>query len=466
MKMDNTTQRVIQHLRVLAAGQAAGSRLPPVRALMLEFGAGPVTVQRALDRLTHEGIIEAHPGRGTFVAGRAPDGAAVLADMAWQSVALGPGRSQAEALGALAHVPPPHAVPLNAGYLSEALQATSLLAAAATRALRRQGLWGRMPIEGLHALRAWFADAIGGSYRAHEVTICPGSQSALAASFRALANPGDPVLMESPTYIGAIAAARAAGLRPVPVPIDRDGVRPELLADAFRTSGARLFYCQPTYSNPTGAVLSAARRGAVLDLLREFGAFLIEDDWARDFQLDSGTPPPALAADDRDGHVVYVRSVTKCAAPGLRIGVICARGPAHARLRAARLTDDFFVPGLLQEIALQLLTAPSWPRHLRWLRAALRAQRDALVEALRMHLGPDCLAHVPEGGLHLWVRLPDGTVDEDVAATCARADILVSSGRHWFPGEPEAPFLRVGFAAIPAEAADDAIARLAAIIRG
>ncbi|MHB1302676.1 MAG: aminotransferase-like domain-containing protein [Acidiphilium sp.] len=464
MKTSNTSDLVTQHLRALATAEAPGARLPSVRGLMREFGVGPATVQQALDRLTQEGVVEAHPGRGTFVSGRLSESAAQPADTAWQSLALGTGRVQPEALRALALMPAPHVVPLNAGYLPEALQASALLATAATRAQRQPGLWSRMPTEGLYPLRAWFAETLGGDFRPHEVTICPGSQSALAASFRALANAGDPVLMESPTYLGAIAAAVAAGLRPVPVPIDRDGVRPELLADAFRATGARLFYCQPTYANPTGAVLSVDRRGPVLELLREFGAFLIEDDWARDFSF-AAPPPPTLAAEDRDGHVVYVRSLTKCAAPGLRIGALCARGPALGRLRAARLTDDFFVPGLLQEIALQLLTSSGWPRHLRGVRAALRTQRDALASALREHLGPVCLAHLPEGGLHLWVRLPDGVSDEDVAARCARADILVSAGRHWFPADPAAPHLRVSFAAIPSEMAEDVIGRLAAVIR-
>jgi DNA-binding transcriptional MocR family regulator len=86
------------------------------------------------------------------------------------------------------------------------------------------------------------------------VTICPGTQAANSAAFRALAAPGDPVLLESPTYLGALVAAQAAGLRIVPVPTDDEGVRPDLLAEAFRRTGSRLFYCQPCHANPTGAV--------------------------------------------------------------------------------------------------------------------------------------------------------------------------------------------------------------------
>ena len=462
METSNTSQRVIQHLRTLAAAQMPGSRLPSVRHLMREFGVGPGTVQRALDLLVHEGLIEAHPGRGTFVAGRDDRRRPDAADTAWQSVALGEGRFEPDALKAMVRLPAPQSLPLNAGYLPPTLQATGLLNAATGRALRRSGLWGRMPPEGMYPLRAWFAEATGSAFEAREVTICPGTQSSLAASFRALANVGDPVLMESPTYAGAIAAARAAGLRPVPVPIDEAGVRPELLADAFRATGARLFYCQPTFANPSGITLASARRQKVLDLLSEFGAFLIEDDWARDFQFE--TPPPPLAADDRDGHVIYVRSLTKCAAPGLRIGAICARGPALGRLRAARLTDDFFVPGLLQEIAFDLVSAPNWPRHLRTLRGALRARRDAMVAAMNKHLGMCRLAKTPDGGLHLWVQLPDGLSDVEVVRRCARADILVSAGRDWFPADPPAPHLRVSFAAIVPEEADGAILRLASVI--
>ncbi len=431
---------------------------------MRELRVSPVTVQRALDRLVRDGILETRPGQGTFASGPPEAAYAPPADTAWQSVALGPGRVSADGLSALESLPAARARALHVGYLPEDLQATSLLAAAAARALRRPGVWARLPIEGLEPLRAWFAVETGGAFAPHEVTICPGSQSALAAAFRALAAPGDPVLVESPTYSGAIAAARAAGLRLVPVPADADGVRPDLLEEAFRRSAARLFYCQPTHANPTGAVLAPGRRQEVLAITARAGAFLIEDDWARDFHLDHGPPLPPLAPADRDGHVVYVRSLTKCAAPGLRIGAICARGAALQRLRAARLIDDFFVPGVMQETALQLVTAPAWPRHLRAVRAALRQRRDALAQAVRAHLGAGSLPHVPSGGLHLWVGLREGVSDLEVARAAARQDVLVGAGRHWFPAEPPGAYLRLSFATARPEWTDAATAVLASVV--
>ena len=193
------------------------------------------------------------------------------------------------------------------------------------------------------------------------------------------------------------------------------------------------------------------------------GAFLIEDDWARDFALDGEAPPP-LAPEEPNGHVVYVRSLTKCAAPGLRVGAICARGAALQRLRAARLVDDFFVPGLLQETALQLVTASSWSRYLKVLRAGLRDRRDTLAAALRQHLGPTCLSHLPAGGLHLWVALPAGVRDSEVESRAAARGILVSAGHHWHPAEAAAPYLRLSFAGVQPEWVDGCIAELAEIV--
>ena len=426
-----------------------GDRLSSVRELMARHRASPVTVQRAIARLAEEGLVEARPGRGTFVAAPAAEPERTP-DLDWQSVALGEPAAGIEALHSHIRVAPPEAIPLSGGYPDESLQPTSLLAAALARAARRPGSWAQIPTEGLERLRTWFALQAGGRLRAHDVVVCPGAQAALSTTLRALAPPDAPVLLESPTYLGAIAAARAARLRPVGVPVDADGVRPDLLASAFASTGARVFVCQPLYANPHGATLAADRRAAVLEAAAAAGAFVIEDDWSRDLALD-GDPPAPLAADDPDGHVVYIRSLTKAAAPGLRVAAVAARGAAGARLRTARVVDDFFVAGPLQEAALDLVSSPAWRTHRRRTAAVLRERRDALVTALRRDLPRASVHRVPAGGFHLWVRLPDDVDDVAFAADAARAGVIVSPGRPWFPGEPEGPYLRLAFAGAPVE---------------
>ena len=461
MNDGNAAHRVIQDLRARATAAAPGTRLPSVRDLTARHQASPVTVAEAIRHLVAQGVIEARPGRGTFVAERPV--AAGTPDLSWQTMALGPRRGGDDDLQALLALPPAGAIPLSGGYLHPDLQPAAALGAALARAARRPDAWERGPAEGRAELRAWFAREAGSGLRGDDFVICPGGQAALSSALRALTAPGDTLLVESPTYLGALAAARAAGLRVVPVPADADGVRPDHLADAFARTGARLFYCQPLHANPHGATLAGHRRAAVLAAVRDAGAFLLEDDYARDLTID-GDPPPPLAADDPDGHVVYLRSLTKSAAPALRVAAIGARGPAGARLRAARLLDDFFVAGPLQQATLEFVTSPAWPRHLRTLRTALRVRRAALLTALDRHLPSRTGRPVPRGGLHLWIRLPDAADDVAVAAAAAAEGVIVFPGRPWHAAEPPAPHLRLTYAAAPPDQFDEAIRRLAGVV--
>jgi DNA-binding transcriptional MocR family regulator len=464
MPDDNAEARVTQALRAAAAGLAPGDRLPSVRELIACHHVSPLTVQRAIARLAGEGLADPRPGRGTFVAAPPTAANGAAADLSWQSVALGARTAEESALQELLAVPPPAAIPLSSGYVDPELQPLAALGAALGRGARRAAAWDRGPVEGREELRAWFAREAGGGMRAHDMVVCPGGQAAMATAFRALAGPGDAIVVESPTYVGAIAAARAAKLRVVPVASDAGGVRPDLLADALHRSGARVFYCQPLYANPHGATLAADRRPAVLEATSAAGAFLIEDDWARDLAID-GDPPPPLAADDPDGHVVYLRSLTKGSAPGLRIAAVGARGAAGARLRAVRIVDDLFVSGPLQEAALEHVASPARRRHLRRLRAALRTRRDALHAALERDAPDLRVAAIPGGGLHLWAALPDGVDDVALAAAAAARDVVVFPGRPWFPADPPGPFLRLTFAAAAPDALAEGVRRLAAALR-
>jgi DNA-binding transcriptional MocR family regulator len=460
----SAADRVIQELRTLAAASAPGARLPSVRELTDRHQASPVTVAAAIRQLVADGLVETRTGRGTFVAARPPAASASPPDLSWQTVALGPRRVGEEEMQALLALPPSGAIPLSGGYLDPDLQPADALGAALARAARQPLSWQRGPVEGREDLRAWFArETRHGGLRPEDMIICPGGQAALSSALRALTEPGDTVLVESPTYLGALAAAHAAGLRVVPVPADRDGVLPDQLAAAFARTGARVFYCQPLYANPTGATLATARRPAVLATLRDAGAFLIEDDYARDLTID-GDPPRPLAASDPDGHVVYLRSLTKSAAPGLRVAALGARGPAGARLRAARLLDDFFVSGPLQQATVDFVSGPAWSRHRRRLAGELRARRDALLTALHRHLSALVPPTIPSGGLHLWAPLPDGADDVAVAAAAAAAGVVVFPGRPWHAAEPPAPYLRLTYAATPPALMDEAVRRLATVL--
>ncbi|MGD1225531.1 PLP-dependent aminotransferase family protein [Streptomyces krungchingensis] len=448
-----------------------GGKLPSSRALVERFRVSPVTVSRALAQLAAEGLVVTRPGAGAFRA-RPRSVAEPTGDTSWQEVALSADAAAelvprtVDASGVLVSLdaPAPGVVEFNGGYLHPSLQPERAMGAALSRAGRRPGAWSRPPMEGLADLREWFARGIGGTITAAEVLVTAGGQSALTTALRALAPPGAPVLVESPTYPGMLAIARAAGLRPVPVPVDADGVKPALLADAFAATGARVFVCQPLFQNPTGAVLAHERRGEVVRIARDAGAFVVEDDFVRRLvHEDSGPLPRPLAAEDPDGVVVHVGSLTKATSPSFRVAALVARGPVLERLRAIQIVDSFFVPRPFQEAALELVGSPAWPRHLRSLSAELKARRDTMTAALRLRLPELALPHVPSGGYHLWLRLPDGMDEATLVAAALRSGVAVTPGRPYFSAEPPAAHLRLSFAAVAnAEEIAEGVRRLRA----
>jgi DNA-binding transcriptional MocR family regulator len=444
MDDDSTSGELAVRLRTLISRLVPGDRLPSSRQLIKEYRVGPATVARAIATLAAEGAVVTRPGSGTYVAQRIRLGA-VAPDTDWQTVALTDRAVDTHLIADRLGPAPAGMITMDGGYVHRSLQPTSALSAALARAARRPDAWDRAPAGGLMALRTVFARIAGGGVTPEDVLVTAGGQSALSIAFRAIAGPGSPVLVESPSYPGALAAARAAGLRPVPVPLDADGVRPDMLADAFAMTGARLFYCQPTFQNPTGTVLAPDRRSQILDVARASGAFVIEDDFARHLGHGAAVPRP-LVADDRDGTVIHVTSLTKPAAPSLRIGALVARGPVLERMRAVRMVDDFFVTRPLQEAALEVLSSPSWDRHVRSLGTALRQRCAVLAAAVAKEL-PGASVALPTGGLHLWVRLPSA-VDDTVLTDAARQHgVAVSAGSRYFATEPPAAHLRLGFAA-------------------
>ncbi|WP_055502896.1 PLP-dependent aminotransferase family protein [Nonomuraea pusilla] len=462
MHDDNSRALLASALGELISASPVGTRLPSVRELQQRYQVSPLTVQHVVRDLAAKGLVTVRPGSGTFVAAAPPRGPRP-ADLAWQHAALG-GRTPQDMTRhlALLEAPHPDTIRMSGGYLDDSLIPEKALVASMTRAMRRTGVWGRAPVEGTAAARQWFARQSGG-FDPAEVLITSGGQIALSIAIRALTRPGDAIVLETPTYPGYTAIARGHGLDIHPVPTDRDGLRTDLLEDVLRARVARLVVVQPLYANPTGGVLAPDRRRELLDLARRHGVFVLEDDYARDLSI-GGAQPPTLASQDQHGHVVYVRSITKPVAPAVRLAALAARGPALARLRAAKTLEDFYVSGPLQEAAVDFLSSPAWQRHRRTVSRELGLRRDGLLAALRSRLPGVEVAHVPAGGMHLWARLPEGYDDADVAARALAAGVMVSAGSTWFTAEPEGAYLRLTYGETPVAQLVEGARRLASVL--
>ena len=179
------------------------------------------------------------------------------------------------------------------------------------------------------------------------ILVTSGSQQALELAFRALVDPGDVVLVEEPTYTGAISVLAALGARLIGVPLDDEGIRPDLLAVAMERHRPRVLYVQPTFHNPPTRVMSEARRREVLAIAARHRCLVVEDDWAGDLRFD-GERLPSLWELDGGRHVLYVSTFSKKLLPGLRVGWVAAPPPVMERLLALKQVSDCGTSPLLK----------------------------------------------------------------------------------------------------------------------
>lgn len=404
-------------------------------------------MQKALRTLIGQGVIESRPGVGTFVR---TIHTARPNDYGWQTAALGSPQHRIPGSSSALRTTPNDVIALHSGYPDKDLLPERLVRAAFTRVARSEAAVSRPPVAGLPELQSWFASELAAvtpagltAPDASDVVVLPGSQSGLSTLFRTLVGAGRPLLIESPSYWGAMLAAAQVGVQLIPISSGPNGPNPDDLDRAFARTGARAFYTQPNFANPSGGQWSADLGDTVLGIVREHGAFLIEDDWAHDFGIITDSAP--VAARDDSGHVIYLRSLTKSVSPSVRVAGLIARGPARDRIIADTQAQAMYVSSALQAVAADVVTQPAWRTHLRTLRQQLTSRRDLLVDALREHAPTAHLDAVPRGGLNLWLRLPDDTNLYQLTHNCEARSVIIAVGDDWFPAEPTGRYLRLNY---------------------
>lgn len=321
--------------------------------------------------------------------------------------------------------------------------------------------------EGDPALRARLADFMGRRglpVDADDLLITTGSQQALGLIASALLNPGDVVLVEDPTYLAALQAFQLADLRCVPIPCDEHGPDPEALLEVARRHGAKVAYLIPTFQNPTGRTMPAARRAAVAAAAAEAGLWLVEDDPYSALRLE-GEPENLLAAYAPERTLV-IQTLSKVLAPGLRIGYLRAPAALRGPLAVAKQAADLHTSTVNQLAAERWLAAHDLGDHIAALAAHYRPRRDALQQALREHLPAGSRCTEPEGGLFIWVELPAGYDAQAILPRALEHGVAFVPGTFFYAGEPRPETLRVSFATATPEELREGARRLGAACRG
>jgi GntR family transcriptional regulator/MocR family aminotransferase len=438
----------------------AGDELPGTRRLAADLGVHRNTTIAAYRELVSAGWIDTRPGRGTFVVG--------IADAR-------PMRIAAPRTATPIRVPTPRDV-LALGHLLVPAEAPQVaLARAYRRALKRGGARvldyaerGASAVTlGHPRLRAALAElstrARGMAIAADDVLVTAGAQMALFLAARALVEGGDGdpgvIAVEARGYRPVWETFRSAGAALVPVPVDRDG----LCVDALRSLAARrrirAVYVTPRHQHPTGVAMSPSRRAALVAFAAASGAAILEDDFDNDFEYGA-TPALPLAATHPDPAVIYVGSLAKLLAPGVRIGFAVAPAPMLRRMAELRASIDRQGDQALESAVAELLDDGELRRHQQRMRGLCRARRDALASALESELGEIVDFDRPERGTAIWAAV---RADIDVDAWHVRAlDAGVSfvPERAYAFDDGASRWARFGFASLDAARMAEAVGRL------
>ena len=389
---------------------ALGTVLPAERSLARSLSVSRSTVVSAYDRLKAEGWLESRRGSGTWV--RRPDATPARVD------AVSTGRlflaadgqiREGDAIG--------RRIPAGTIDLSVAALPASAAVRPALAALVQSGLdgllghHGYLP-HGLPELRAAVVERLatrGLVTDIERVVITTGAHQAISLIARQTIKPGDSVIVESPTFSGALDIFRRFGARAIPLPLDDLGARTGLLEDLVLRSGAQLVYVSPDFHNPTGSVIPLERREEIARTAERTGIIVIEDQTMVELDLEEHGLPPSIASLAPDAAIMTIGSTAKLFWAGLRTGWVHVPSDWVVRMLATKTVADLGTPLLDQQLAVHLLAQVEQVRAERT--RELRPRRDALVAALRSRL-PDWTFAVPAGGLSLWVHLPSGNAEE------------------------------------------------------
>lgn len=453
---------------MLARRLGPGQRLPPTRVLARELGVSRNTVLTAYEQLRAEGFVDGRVGSGSYAAAPvappvrtgdpragddpvAPPTAFARRLREFHDFAAIPGRTPPGARWSFQY-----GVPL----------ANPVLTSAWARALShaaQHAAPGYPPAQGLPALREAIRDYLarrrGIDAAPEDVLVVTGTQQALALTARVLVEPGAVAALEDPHYNALRTILQVHGARVVPVAVDGEGLRCDLLPDA-----PVLTCVSPSHQFPTGAVMSLPRRLALLDHARRSGGWIFEDDYDGEFR-HRGRPQAALRALDNDGRVVYVGTFSKAMFPALRLGYLLMPRGLRRDFVAAKWLEDAGSPTVEQAALARFIADGAFERHLRRTAKALGARRAALLAALRACSRGRLEVVDSRAGMHLVVWLP-GCGPGEVAA------LLRAASARGLALHPIAPYymgtaragLLMGYCGLsPAEIAD-AVAAFAAAL--
>lgn len=459
-------RQLYAHFRaeILGGRLERGVRIPPTRELAGQLGLNRTTVAAAYELLEQEGLIRGHVGRGSFVDGPAlpePEG------LRWDDRL--PGAPLAEV-----HAPAPV---LGEGGISfvSARPAEQLFPLEEFRTTCAEVIAGREATEilqlgspqGYAPLRRYLlkqAKRQGLAREGDDLLITNGCQQALDLLQRLLAGPGDLVAIEDPIYPGLKNVFLRAGVRIAGVPVGTQGLDLDALERVLAREKPRVIVVTPNFQNPTGITMPLAARQQLLRLTREAGVIVVENDIYGDLRY-SGEPIPTLKELDETGDVVQIKSFSKIAFPGLRVGWALGPRLLIQRMAEQKQWTDLHTDQLSQAVLLRFAESGRLEAHRQRMLAAGAERLKATLGACERDLPAGARWTRPQGGMNLWVRLPDPLDASALLARAQRENVAYLPGRYFAVARHEPGSLRLSFAGLAPDRIDAGLATLGVVFR-
>ncbi len=466
--------------KIITGHLLPGDRMPSTRALSEEAGIGRNTVVNAYNQLLAEGLLESSIGSGTVVSSSLPeellrDG--IDGEGSLQAAARGrsPGTKErnpkisdrAIALQNVPYMEQSRLVPFTPAFPYIDERFVTIWGTLMNRAWRRmpRNQFGYPSALGYHPLREALASYLrtsrGVSCVSRQVIITDGAQQALNLTSQLLLNPGESVWIEDPSYDGAKAAFRNVPARLVPVPVDEEGFNVEAALKADPSS--RAAYISPSNQYPMGVTMDFNRRLQLLRWAEENKSWIIEDDYDSEFRY-SGDPVMSLQGIDRAERVIYVGTFSKVLFPGLRLGYMVVPMNLVEPIHALRAHADRGSPSFEQIVLNDYIREGHFTRHIRRMRKIYTNKREALLKALRGHLGNIIGINDCGAGLHIVVRLPEGVDDNIVSLALRTRGYEVPALSSYALVKPKYGGLLFGITALDDEEMDGAVRRIRPVI--
>jgi len=468
--------QISAHFRaaILSDNLRPGIRLPAVRALAGSLGVSRGTVENAYAELMAEGLVTSRQGSGFYVLAHAPGDPGKPSRSgewpAWQS-RLSYGGYEAMS----AYLPEAGRqtdwIALDGGACDPRLFPMDEFRRLLGQVMRRDGSaaveYGE--IAGFGPLRATLAQVLasqGIQTGPGNILITAGSQQALSLIASLILPPGSDVVVERPTYAGALDVFRSRGLRIHSVGLDEDGLDVDELEGILARHNPGLIYTIPNFHNPTGACLSGQRRRQLISLAGRFDVPILEDDYVGDIRYE-GRAQPTLKSLDPDGRVIYMSTFSKMLIPGLRVGFVVADGPVYAHLLRSKRCHDLATCNLIQRALKDYVSVGRYHAHLQRSCTLYRRRRDAMLAALERHMPSGVRWTRPKGGLFVWVNLPEGVKASDLLPKACKEGVIFAPGGnfHLDPVQGEG-FMRLNFASNTEDVIEEGIRRLGKALGG